>query len=85
MFIINDPSDGTTFFITAVSSAVLTTANTIDVAVTYELVTVTVVQDAAIFTVPVGWFIVLFPVDQTAVVVVPNCILPLVLSNEVFR
>lgn len=56
----------------AVVSFVRITANTIEEVVTREFVTVTVVQDAAIFTVPLGLLIVWFHVVPHAVTVASN-------------
>lgn len=66
------PLHGTTFLIVAVVSLVRSTACTIEEVETRELVTVTVVQAAAIFTVPLGLLIVLSPVVPPAVFVASN-------------
>ena len=68
-FIVKLHDAGTTFLIVAVASLVLSVAKTSEEVVTRELVTVTVVQAAAIFTVPLVLLIVWFPVVQAAVFV----------------
>ena len=70
--ITNDPAPGTTFLSVAVASFVLSTAKQMLVAETIELVTVTVVPAAAMFTVPEILLIVWFPVVPPAVLVAGN-------------
>ena len=67
--ITNDPAAGTTFFRVAVLSLVRIVANTVEFAVHWLLVTVTVVWDAAKFTVPDALLIVWLPVVPPAVTV----------------
>ena len=56
--IVNEPDPGTTFFMVAVVSFVLTTAKTIDDVVQSEFVTTSDEAPAAKFTVPDGMLIV---------------------------
>ena len=67
--IVNDPAPGTTFFICAVLSFVLTTAKTMLDVVQRLFVTTSDVADAAKFTVPDGLLIVCAPVVPAAVLV----------------
>ena len=57
-FIVKEPAPGTTFFMYAVVSFVLTTAKTIDDVVQSELFTSLDVSPAAMFIVPDGLLIV---------------------------
>jgi hypothetical protein len=74
--IVKEPAPGTTFFMYAVVSFVLTTAKTIDDVVQSEFVTTNDVAPAAKFTVPDGLLIVCAPVVPDAVLVAQYVFLP---------
>jgi hypothetical protein len=81
--IVKEPASGTTFFISAVVSFVLTTAKTIDDVVQSEFVTTNDVAPAAKFTVPDGLLIVCAPVVPDAVLVAKNAIRPSFLMPKI--
>lgn len=74
--IVKEPAPGTTFFMYAVVSFVLTTAKTMDAVVHSEFVTNNEVAPAAKFTVPDGLLIVCAPVVPVAVLVAKNAVRP---------